>query len=461
LTVEKREAGGSLEVASTYLLDFFTAGGRSVLIRGDPGTGKTSLVLQLLDYHSKNGFKSIYQSTRLSAKTLKSHQPWVEVVQGKYGTVPRLDEKQIGFQDSRRMDGVRAISGLRQYLEQVQNPFVVLDSWEGLFFESHTLGVEEISKLVEDYDARFVVVTERREQTDLDYLLDGVVVLRRKFHEGRVVREIELKKLRGVSIKHSRFLFTLDSGKFRYLPPFSVGSTGDSTKVGEPIENRSELFSTGSRDLDNLLHGGLSRGSFNLVEIQNDVPSQVPELYLRTLFSNFINTGHSILFVPFVGYSQEKLAGILPNLSAETIKRQITVLSYEGETGATQSLKGELSKDIGLVNETLDRLSKKSAKPVLVVMGQDALEGLYGAYSISKDMTEWIATLRSSGNFRVQMTSPNAKLLHEMRAFCDTDARIEMIHGTPVISTSKPLSELHGIVTDAEMPGRMALVPIV
>ena len=211
----------TLEVASTYLLDFFIAGGRSVIVRGDPGTGKTSFVLQLLDYHSKNNFKSVYMSTRLSAKTLKSHQPWVEMVQGKYGTVPRLAEDQIGFQDSRRMDGVRAITGLRAYLEQVGNPFVVLDSWEGLFFESHTLGVEEISKLVEDYDARFVVVTERREQTDLDYLLDGVIVLRRKFHEGRVVREIELKKLRGVSIKQSRFIFTLDQGKFRYLPPLS------------------------------------------------------------------------------------------------------------------------------------------------------------------------------------------------------------------------------------------------
>lgn len=457
----KQEEKGSLEVASTYLLDFFTAGGRSVLIRGDPGTGKTSLVLQLLDYHSKNGFKSIYQSTRLSAKTLKSHQPWIEVVQGKYGTVPRLEEKQIGFQDSRRMDGVRAISGLRQYLEQVQNPFVVLDSWEGLFFESHTLGVEEISKLVEDYDARFVVVTERREQTDLDYLLDGVVVLRRKFHEGRVVREIELKKLRGVSIKHSRFLFTLDSGKFRYLAPFTNEGTMDSSLVGEPIQNTSGVFSTGSRSLDSILGGGFSQGSFNMIETHNDVPSQVNDLILRTVFSNFINNGHSILFVPFVGYSQDRLTEMLPNLSSETIRRQVTILSYDGESKTAQSLNGEMSEDIGLVNKTVQELGSKSNKPVLVVMGQDALEGLYGAYSVSKEMTEWIAALRRNRNIRVHITSPNAKLLDEMRAFCDTDTRVEMIHGTPVMFTAKPLSELHGIILDPESPGKLGLVPIV
>jgi KaiC/GvpD/RAD55 family RecA-like ATPase len=461
LSTQKDDAKGSLEVASTYLLDFFTTGGRSVLIRGDPGTGKTSLVLQLLDYHSKNGFKSVYQSTRLSAKTLKSHQPWVEVVQGKYGTVPRLEEQQIGFQDSRRMDGVRAISGLRQYLEQVKNPFVVLDSWEGLFFESHTLGVEEISKLVEDYDARFVVVTERREQTDLDYLLDGVVVLRRKFHEGRVVREIELKKLRGVSIKQSRFLFTLDSGKFRYLPPFSSYHTKGAMNVGEPILAVSGQFSSGSKSLDSILGGGLSQGSFNLVETQNDVPSEVRDLFLRTMFSNFVNTGHCVLYVPFVGVSIDQIAEMLPNLSSETIKRAVSVLCYGSDSNEKSGLTGEMSEDIGLINSTIEELHNKSNKPVLIVMAQDALEGLYGAYSISKYLTEWIATLKRSGNIRVQIASPNAKLLQELRAFCDTDLRIETVHGTPVMFSVKPLSELHGIIYDPEAVGKLGLIPIV
>ena len=453
----------SLEVASTYLLDFFAAGGRSVLVRGDPGTGKTSLVLQLLDYHSKNGFKSVYMSTRLSAKTLKSHQPWVDVVQGKYGTVPRLEEEQIGFQDSRRMDGVRAISGLRQYLEQVSNPFVVLDSWEGLFFESHMLGVEEISKLVEDYDARFVVVTERREQTDLDYLLDGVVVLRRKFHQSMIVREIELKKLRGVSIKQSRFLFTLDSGKFRYLPPISAQKTSEPATVGEPIlDPKGGKCSSGNDMLDSMLDGGFKQGSFNLLEVASDVPIRVTTLFLRTVFSNFINNGHQILYVPFVGAAKGQFDELLPNFSKETIAKNISVMWFDGTKSKKPTvLQGELSQDLDLLHSKVEYMREESRKPVLVVFAEDAMEGLYGKDSTSKELARSIASVKNNGNVRIQMTSPHSALLPELEATCDSSLKIEMVHGTPVMFSKKPSSVLNAIIVDAENNGRLALVPIV
>ncbi|HZW58153.1 MAG TPA: ATPase domain-containing protein [Nitrososphaerales archaeon] len=463
------QSAASLEVASTYLLDFFNAGGRSVLIRGDPGTGKTSLVLQLLDYHSKSEFKSIYMSTRLSAKTLKSHQPWIEVVQGKYGTVPRLEEEQIGFQDSRRMDGIRAISGLRQYLEQISNPFVVLDSWEGLFFESHTLGVEEISKLVEDYEARFVVVTERREQTDLDYLLDGVVVLRRKFHEGRVVREIELRKLRGVSIEQSRFLFTLDSGKFRYLPPFNFSKYSErSDAVGEPIQSpRRGTHSSGVVAMDSILGGGFKQGSLNLLEVNNDVPSEVLHLTFRTVFSNFINCGHKVVYVPFLGASRTDVEAMLPNVSSATLKDNLTVISYEGKkadqrvSANSTHLKGDVRTDFDLINSTVELLRQESGKPVLVALVQDALEGLYGVETVYGDYARSIAMIKSSGNVRLQISSPTASLLPELKALCDTNLRIGMLHGTPILYSVKPQSVLHGMVQDPSARGRLGLVPIV
>ncbi len=463
MTTETEVRKSSLEVASSYLLDFFATGGRSVLIRGDPGTGKTSLVLQLLDYHSKSEFKSIYMSTRLSAKTLKSHQPWVDVVQGKYGTVPRLEEDQIGFQDSRRMDGVRAISGLRHYLEQVANPFVVLDSWEGLFFESHSLGVEEISKLVEDYDVRFVVVTERREQTDLDYLLDGVVVLRRRYHEQRVVREIELKKLRGVSIQQSRFLFTLESGKFRYLPPFNSFSAVESYSVGSPIPNPSgKLFSTGNKNLDSVIGGGFKGGSLNLLELGNDVPFEVTSLLLRAVMSNFINSGHRIMYVPFLGPPKSQLELILPNFANETIEKSVSIADYgRVESPRDTTTKGDASLDFRQFHNDVEKLREESGAPVLVIVSQDAIEGLYGSDAVSKELARSIALGKNSGDVRLQITSPNSAILPELRALCDSNLRVEMLYGTPVIFSAKPASVLHAIVSGTESSGRLGLVPIV
>jgi KaiC/GvpD/RAD55 family RecA-like ATPase len=434
-------------------------------VRGDPGTGKTSLVLQLLDYHSKNNFKSVYMSTRLSAKTLKSHQPWVEVVQGKYGTVPRLAEDQIGFQDSRRMDGVRAISGLRAYLEQVGNPFVVLDSWEGLFFESHTMGVEEISKLVEDYEARFVVVTERREQTDLDYLLDGVVVLRRKFHEGRVVREIELKKLRGVSINQSRFIFTLDQGKFRFLAPIKVQNLNDSNSVGEPLPDpKPGIYSSGSQALDSMMGGGFKRGSLDLIEISNDVPSEIVSVFLRTILSNFVNNGHKVLYVPFVGSARTQLESVLPNLSKRTIEDNITFLNYKNSARKPADrdlLSGEAAQDFDLIDSKIEGVRKESAKPLLIVFSQDAMEGFYGAENVSRQLVKSLAISKSFGDIRLQIASPGSLLLPELKALCDANLRIEMVHATPVAYSMKPLSVLHGMVTEEPSKGRVSLVPIV
>jgi KaiC/GvpD/RAD55 family RecA-like ATPase len=455
----------SIEIASAYLLDFFSTGGRSVLVRGDPGTGKTSFVLQLLDYHSKNNFRSVYMSTRLSAKTLKSHQPWVEMVQGKYGTVPRLGEDQIGFQDSRRMDGVRAISGLRAYLEQVSNPFVVLDSWEGLFFESHNLGVEEISKLVEDYDARFVVVTERREQTDLDYLLDGVIVLRRKFHESRVVREVELKKLRGVSIRQSRFIFTLDQGKFRYLAPYSFGYVAPNSPVGEPIASTYQgLFSSGSTALDNMIGGGFRQASFDLVELSNQLPFEVTSLFLRTIISNFVNCGHKILYVPFLGSPKSQLESILPNFSTETLEDRIVFVGYdqEGKPEAhRQVLSNEASDAFGKINSKIEDMGKAEDKPPLIVFSEDAIEGIYGADEVSKYLARSISISKNYGAITLHLATPSSKLLHELKSLCDCNISLEMIHGTPVIYSIKPFSELYGLIGDKTAPGRLDLVPIV
>ena len=115
-----------------------------------------------------------------------------------------------------------------------------------------------------------------------------------------------------------------------------------------------------------------------------------------------------------------------------------------------------------LIVSKQEELQKKLPnKPVLVVGFQDAMEGLYGAEAVSKDLTESVATLKSRGNIRIQIASPGARLLPELKAFSDTDTKLEMIHGTPVLFTIKPISVLHGMISDPHASGKLGLIPIV
>ena len=145
-----------------------------------------------------------------------------------------------------------------------------------------------------------------------------------------------------------------------YLPPFNGAKSSDAPdQVGTPIEPRLNVYSTGSPSLDSIL-GGFRRGSFNLLEIDNDVASDVKALFLRTLISNFVNTGLSILYIPFVGISKTEMAAMLPNLSDETIERSITVMSYEAAVmGKSASLQGDLKTDMQLIVSKQDECKRK------------------------------------------------------------------------------------------------------
>jgi len=51
--------------------------GFSLLIKGDAGTGKTTLALELVSYYSQKG-KTLYLATRVSPSKIYQQFPWIE-----------------------------------------------------------------------------------------------------------------------------------------------------------------------------------------------------------------------------------------------------------------------------------------------------------------------------------------------------------------------------------------------
>src|ERR1700726_1393445 len=106
----------------TGLEHFLNLDSHSLLIKGLPGTGKTTLALQLLDYFGRE--KGIYISTRVGQSKLSKQIPWIHA----------LLSKQSQFSDLRMADSVNFVQSVTEALIKKSNraPIIVLDTWDSI-----------------------------------------------------------------------------------------------------------------------------------------------------------------------------------------------------------------------------------------------------------------------------------------------------------------------------------------
>ena len=220
--------------------------GYSLLVKGEGGVGKSTLALELL-VQARNS-KNTYISTRISPEQLFEHFPWVdEEVKGNIAVLDAtqagvtmdnpLDTDQIALKFSGMPDLLRKII---EIAESGGQHFFVIDSWDAvqLLFEYQNQTRSGLSKpeltenlnfmynafmsLVREYKIKMILVAEN--VSAMDYLVDGIVELKRVFlpEVNKMVREIELKKFRGLRINNNKYLFSLEKGRFKIFPHWDV-----------------------------------------------------------------------------------------------------------------------------------------------------------------------------------------------------------------------------------------------
>lgn len=226
---------------------------QSVLVRGLPGTGKTTLVCALLDAYRG---RRIYVSGRVSRGDLERDFSSLSnsVRSGKVSIV------EMGLGRTGLGQTLSALKGLDQLVEgglasvdlrALLLPQEVLDAWSQASASTPTLIVidswdaiverymdgargpngpafsrEEIERVALAQMAQgpvfFVLVSERPDSGQLDYLVNGVVSLERETREGRLERWLKIDKLRGTRVTHSRYPFSLEGGRFQCIAPVST-----------------------------------------------------------------------------------------------------------------------------------------------------------------------------------------------------------------------------------------------
>jgi KaiC/GvpD/RAD55 family RecA-like ATPase len=479
--------------------------GVSLILKGPPGSGKTTLALQILE-HFQNKNKIIYLSTRVGDLSLHKQFPWLKDMEKnlKLLITSKLFVEQT-FQEILEEESPVNVYGrklleemtgeppnkvyrtmFKKYLKEADaieikrvydsiesnlpdKSVMVVDSIEG-FTSMFNISVSEFvymlqKDLVEGVNTNIVFVSEEDARGAEDYIVDGVVNLDYKIEDGKRLRTIYLKKLRSIGIKKPSYCFTLNNGRFHSFSPDNY----ERLKIGkwEPIKNKNGLYSTGIEDFDNLLGGGIRPGTFLNIEIDKEILHEYYTFITNTLVLNYLAQDLSILVMPVPGTSFYYYRNYFKKwVSAQTIDKNIKFIDYS----STDSKFASVIPLGGLDINTAHKLHVKAVSefmspqntPGLILLNHDVLEYIYGPDLALKNIFENLSNLKSSEKITVSLTKPGQKIKEEITNISDYQFKIVLVENMMYIYGIKPKTIYHVITVDPQKGfPNIRLVPIV
>ncbi len=194
------------------ILKFVKNESYSFLIKGNPGTGKTTFALTLLD-NLNDDSNYFYISTRLSLKQLAFYFPWIEKFFSK-------DDSKSGyrFEDARLDEPESLFERITNQLMDVKSPVIIIDTWDTIasFMDRESrLNNERVLQIWrERAGAKLIFLSETFDLGILDSIVDGVITLENSLHESKNYRLLKINKLRGIPIHCNTYAYSLYKGVF-------------------------------------------------------------------------------------------------------------------------------------------------------------------------------------------------------------------------------------------------------
>jgi KaiC/GvpD/RAD55 family RecA-like ATPase len=488
------------------IIGFFeNHGGHSLIVKGSAGTGKTTFSLQLIE-ELKGLQNSYYLSTRVSDESLYLQFPWLKekMEESKRKLAEKIEKLNVDRTELHKLEGQIELGeadefggnmygevdeegivlDLGSYLPEVdviydtieehlpKKTLVIIDSINALS-ERYGIPAPKLintfqKDLVESTKANVVYILESSQETSLDYLGDGVLSL---FHSsdrnGRRIRMMDIQKLRGCRISHSKYLYTLWGGRMKVFGPQRFNGTGNS-QIWQPLPDANEFtVSSGCKELDELLGGGLKRGSINMIEIGDNIQTPHTDILEYSLVSNFASMNRGVVWMPAKKATSKTVSEALtPYLKEHTLEDNMRVYQKYGEQGAEgagpyHSIEGkDISQDLEWRTAKYDLA--KSESPVLLLGGFDTMEALYRSSSVVEDLSDVLTFIRSMGDIFVGITTPSTRSTPRLADLTQTHIKLENIGGTTVVYCEKPHTELYSLEVTRENGYPMAkLSPIV
>jgi len=173
--IENNESPTHLRSVPPELEAVLRRKGYILLVKGDAGTGKTNLALELMALLHSEG-----DSVHISTRTYPEKLSFQHSLFAKLAAEPNVQFfSTLEFDPTQFVVGHKVISGLHDLLSSMENPLVVLDSWEGISdyipAEARMKVEQSLMAVLEETGARLILVSEHSEaNTTLDQLADAI-----------------------------------------------------------------------------------------------------------------------------------------------------------------------------------------------------------------------------------------------------------------------------------------------
>jgi len=423
----------------------------SLLIKGRSGTGKTTLSLSILrSLKARNNF--FYISTRSSPKQLFEHFPWLRKFtkqSNKDADNDEIGQNISSFEDARLDEPESLFERVTNQLMDVKNPIIIIDSWDSvasLMDREARLNNERVLQTWrERAKAKLIFTSEDSTESSLESVVDGVLELNYEFVDETRIRNLFLKKLRGVPIKRSIYYFTL---KDRYVQcfgsydPREFGCINTKDKISNMVNLPKHVLQTGYQDLDNHIGATLPHNGLITVEKDSILSNDIILLFVNDLLNNCFRRHYSLLLDTTLKneITQKYKFNIQNNSKLIEIEKHATSDKYpQNEIKQKDNYYKYLSKLISGFPEN---------EKLITLIQTKSLDNIISTQS---DIEEFCEFVRKKFELSILIQNSNENL---EKYFAESDIYLRFIlkRGTVFLKCSVPSSALFGINIVSSVP---------
>ncbi|MBS7657975.1 MAG: ATPase domain-containing protein [Candidatus Bathyarchaeia archaeon] len=438
--------------------------GSLILLAGEPGTGKTVFSIQFLTKGCELGEPGVYASFAEAKDTLINNSfRHLGVDLAKFEAEGKL--KVLDFTAMREEAVSTILEMILREVEALKAERLVIDSFSAIAQAfKEPIEVRIIVNTVLDRIARGmgcttvmveeIPISESKIGLGMEeFVADGVLKLRAGELDGRLLRDLEILKLRGTRLDERKLIFTLEKG-FKAFPPFKPKPI-EKPRRFQPIPDLPNKYSTGSKDLDKVLDGGFNKGETVLLEIGERISIGEYHLVLVPIMLNFIAQGRGILLIPSPGVDAEKVRaiGLSYGLTDDEINRLLRVCEPRslGED-KPYSIKFDLenlweaySKYVKLEED----LRRVTGQPVICVTSVNTFLSYFDEATCEKILSQDAIRIHKNEALGILVIKPGyEKLTIKLSSIATIHLKLVREHGCLLLYGLKPRTNLYAVEMD-------------